>query len=122
MFLFTFSSLTSAQDFNLFNPSNEMYLFSAYDEGANAFRYNPAVLGLKHRLNATFNMFLENFNNKVYVNEYDIAVNSGNIGAGFRNSTPFSYSTFIDNTTLNTFSIGLGIGSKTISGGIHLEY
>jgi hypothetical protein len=53
-----FSAITiKAQDFNLFNPSNELYLFSAYDEGSNAFRYNPAVLGLGHRLNLTINAF-----------------------------------------------------------------
>ena len=62
--LIFFTADSFAQDFNLYNPSNEIYLFSAYDEGANAFRYNPAVLGLGHRLNAAVNIFLKNHDNK----------------------------------------------------------
>lgn len=104
-----------SQDFNLFNPSNEMYLFSAYDEGANGFRYNPAVLGLRHRLNVTFNTFLENYRGKVYANEADFCLNSGILGLAYR------YSHVFNKSDLNSFYIGLGIGNKTISGGLLFE-
>ena len=66
IFIFTilFTSKIYSQEFNFYNPSNEMYLFSAYDEGANAFRLNPAVLGLKHKLNGNVSMFFQNNLNK----------------------------------------------------------
>ncbi len=75
-----FTQISVSQDFNLFNPSNELYLFSAYDEGANAFRYNPAVLGLGHKLNITLKLFLENFRRKGYLEETDLMINSGSLG------------------------------------------
>src|SRR3970040_2564768 len=102
------------QDFNLFNPSNELYLFSAYDEGANAFRYNPAVLGLGHRLNVTINAFLQNHRGTVYLNETDFLFNAGVLGLGYRG--------FVENNpyrdrSINQFSLGLGFGNKSISAG-----
>lgn len=109
-----------SQDFNLFNPSNEIYLFSAYNEGANAFRYNPAVLGLGHRLNVNLNLFLENNANKIKLNEVDFQLNSGILGLAWRNSKVFYPGLYnLDN---NYFSLGLGFGNKTISGGLLLEY
>ncbi|HEY3249565.1 MAG TPA: signal peptide peptidase SppA [Ignavibacteria bacterium] len=104
-----------SQDFNLFNPSNEMYLFSAYDEGANGFRYNPAVLGLRHRLNITISTFLENYRGGVYTNEGDISLNTGMLGVAYR----YSHPNF--NLDLNSFFIGLGIGNKTLCGGLLFE-
>ena len=82
-----FSAITiKAQDFNLFNPSNELYLFSAYDEGSNAFRYNPAVLGLGHRLNMNVSglMHLGSFQG---LNELDLSINAGFLGLGYRRYT-----------------------------------
>ena len=78
---------TYSQDFNFYNPSNEMYLFSASDEGANAFRYNPAVLGLKHKLNGTMNLFIRNNpypDHSLELGEYDFLLNSGIFGIAFR--------------------------------------
>ncbi len=108
-----------AQDFNLFNPSSEMYLFSAYDEGANAFRYNPAVLGLGHRLNAAVNYFQLTPISRYKELEFDFALNSGNFGIAYRN--------YVTNRVvyglyhLNFFSVGFGIGSKKISLGLLVE-
>lgn len=127
MFYLCASKLFS-QDFNLFVPSNEMYLFSAYDEGANAFRYNPAVLGLKHKLNVSINLFLENFRGSVYLNELDLMLNSGNVGFSYRGGTyerwtiTRSISKPPSVSSINTFSLGLGFGNKTISGGLLLEH
>src|SRR5690349_18547029 len=103
-----------SQDFNLFNPGNELYLFSAYDEGANAFRYNPAVLGLGHRLNITLNAFVQNYMNRTSLNELDLLVNSGSVGLGVR-STIISDSPYVYNRTSNTYSLGFGIGNKSFS-------
>src|SRR5690349_8034420 len=72
-----------SQDFNLFNPGNELYLFSAYDEGSNAFRYNPAVLGLGHRLNITLNAFFKN-TGSINLNDFDVLINAGSFGLGYR--------------------------------------
>jgi len=120
IFVFCLFSLSAShkiytQDFNLFNPSNELYLFSAYDEGANAFRYNPAVLGLGHRLNVTFNAFVENFNENIYLNETDFMINAGSFGLASR--------FFVDrygneNATITQLSAGFGVGSKSISAGL----
>jgi protease-4 len=113
-----YSINNSSQDFNLFNPSNELYLFSAYDEGANAFRYNPAVLGLGHKLNAALNLFIENFRSRLYLEETELMVNTGSLGLSFRS--------FVDrynssSSSVQQFSIGLGFGNKTISGGLLAE-
>jgi protease-4 len=120
-----FSLTTYSQDFNLFNPSNEIYLFSAYDEGANAFRYNPAVLGLGHKLNASLNAFLKNYDNKTNINEIDVLINSGSFGISYRYAFLKRYRSTLNppfEEYLNTFSLGFGTGSKTFSGGILLEY
>lgn len=128
---------TYTQDFNLFNPSNELYLFSAYDEGANAFRYNPAVLGLGHRLNLTINvlMHLPNYQG---LNDLDISINAGSFGLAYRKYTDnigtISNSTYTENGiirytgtgrfndySINTFSLGFGIGSKSLDAGILFE-
>lgn len=120
-FLFLFQSNVKSQDFNLFNPGNELYLFSAYDEGANAFRYNPAVLGLGHRLNMTVNAFMQNYMNKVSLNEMDLLVNSGMIGLAFR-TTFISSHPYLYNNTSNNYSLGLGFGNKTFSIGALYEH
>ncbi len=108
-----------SQDFNLFNPGNELYLFSAYDEGANAFRYNPAVLGLGHRLNVTINAFLHNARGKVFLSEGEFLFNSGSFGFGYRRATDNSYTT---SRSINQYSFGLGFGNKTLSTGIVAEF
>lgn len=110
-----------SQDFNLFNPGNELYLFSAYDEGANAFRYNPAVLGLGHRLNITINAFVQNYMQKTSLNEVDLLVNSGSIGLGVR-STVISEPPYQYNRISNTYSLGFGVGNKTFSIGAVYEH
>jgi protease IV len=118
-FSFIYPSLAVSQDFNLFNPSNELYLYSANDEGANAFRYNPAVLGLGHSLNTALNFFLENFRNKVYLEEVDLLVNSGSFGISFRSFVD-RYNSVVKHGSysIQQFSLGLGFGNKTISGGL----
>ncbi len=114
-----FSSNTIySQDFNLFNPSNELYLFSAYDEGANAFRYNPAVLGLGHRLNLTINAFLENYKGTVYLDETDLMINSGSIGIAARS---FLDRFNKDHSSIYQFSMGFGFGNKSISAGLSVD-
>lgn len=104
--------------FNLISPSNELYLFSAYDEGANAFRNNPAVLGIGHKLNGTLNLFINKTGtkDKLAVHEGDLLLNAGNFG--------FSYRCSLYNSAdlLNTFSLGIGFGNKTASGGLLAEY
>src|SRR4030095_10335034 len=117
-FLFIFSYNIKSQDFSLYNPSNELYLFSAYDEGANAFRYNPAVLGLGHRLNVTLNGFFQNYGGKVYINEGDFLLNSGSFGFAYRRFTENDNTV---NRSLNQFSLGLGFGNKTTSAGMVFE-
>jgi protease-4 len=119
-----FSINIRSQDFNLFNPSNEIYLFSAYDEGANAFRYNPAVLGLGHKMNAAVNIFLNNITDHLDANEYDFLLNTGNFGVSFRKAYFQNLAIILSGTTpaLNTFSIGFGFGNKSFSGGILLEW
>lgn len=116
-----------SQDFNFYNPSNEMYLFSAYDEGANAFRYNPAVLGLKHKLNGTLNLFIRNNpypDHGLQLGEYDIMINSGILGIAFRkglieeNALPTITTYDVSRSDISTLSLGLGFGTKTISGGL----
>ncbi len=137
--LFLFSPIKiNSQDFNLFNPTNEMYLFSAYDEGSNAFRYNPAVLGLGHRLNFSISalMHIAKFNG---LNELDVSINAGFLGLAYRKYT--GYTEFIRNYEINnnselieytgtgftqnynvsTFSLGFGAGNKTITAGILFE-
>jgi hypothetical protein len=111
-------AITLSQDFNLFNPSNELYLFSAHDEGANAFRYNPAVLGLGHRLNITLNLFLENFRGKVYLDETELMLNSGSFGISYRQ---FNDRASLELNTVQQFSLGLGFGNKSFSAGMLAE-
>ncbi|HJY64250.1 MAG TPA: hypothetical protein VJ455_08850, partial [Ignavibacteria bacterium] len=118
------SGTVFSQDFNLFNPSNELYLFSAYDEGANGFRYNPAVLGLKHKLNAIVNAFLQNTGNNMQLNELELSLNAGNFGLAYRfsmpwyNGSPFFYE---PTSEQHTFSLGFGIGNKTFCSGLLFE-
>ncbi|MBE2226133.1 MAG: signal peptide peptidase SppA [Ignavibacteria bacterium] len=141
VFVITLFSVLSikAQDFNLFNPSNELYLFSAYDEGSNAFRYNPAVLGLGHRLNMTVSglMHLGSFQG---LNELDISVNAGFLGLGYRRytddqyvstavefnsqNTPILYTGIVNfgNYNISTYSLGFGAGNRAISTGLLLEF
>ena len=130
-FIILFSLLLSnsqslfSQNFNLYNPSNEMFLFSAYDEGANAFRYNPAVLGLKHKFNGTLNLFVNSYNGHTDINEGDIALNPGIFGISYRRATlnpSGGYRSPDYNEYLNTFSLGLGLGNKTFDGGFLLEW
>ena len=129
----------NSQDFNLFNPSNELYLFSAYDEGSNAFRYNPAVLGLGHRLNFTINALNHqaSFNG---LNELDLSINAGFIGLAMRrytnnkdfytnydagqNNNIIEYTGYgkIQRYTISTYSLGFGFGNKTITAGVLFEF
>ncbi len=129
IFFFTllFSINLRSQDFNLFNPSNEIYLFSAYDEGANAFRYNPAVLGLGHRLNAAVNIFLKNHGDGTGLDEFDFLANAGSFGFAYRNALAQKYSSqsvmYPDyHINVNSFNIGFGAGNKTFSAGIQMEW
>lgn len=101
---------------NLFNPSNELFLFSAFDEGALGFRYNPGVLGLGHKFNLSVGWLMEKKNTKVEVNEFDVLVNSGNFGFAFRSAGVDSW------FTLHVLSLGLGFGNKTFSAGGMLEH
>ncbi|MFI5144741.1 MAG: signal peptide peptidase SppA [Ignavibacteria bacterium] len=126
--LFILISYTSfSQDFNFYNPSNEMYLFSAVDEGANAFRYNPAVLGLKHKLNGTLNLFIRNNpypGHALELGEYDFMLNSGILGLAYRHgiieeiNTSQILASNPEESDVSAFSLGLGFGNKTISGGL----
>lgn len=118
-FLYPFKNYT--QDFNLFNPGNELYLFSAYDEGANAFRYNPAVLGLGHKLNVTLNAFIQNTYGKIGLNEVDFLVNAGFLGLAYR-TTVLSVPPYNVNNTSNNYSIGFGFGNKNFSVGALFEH
>lgn len=111
-------AVSISQDFNLFNPSNELYLFSAFDEGANAFRYNPAVLGLGHRLNLSLNVLLRNLNGSVYMDETDILINAGSFGAAYRG---FINRDNMEDYSIQQFSLGFGVGNKTLSGGFLVE-
>jgi len=114
----------NSQNFNLLNPSNELYLFSAYDEGANAFRYNPAALGLKHRFNATVNALFTN-NKRIELNEGDLAINFGALGLAYRITLKVNEATFsrpLNNEVTDNLSMGFGIGNKKISAGILFEY
>src|SRR4030095_372661 len=114
-----------SQDFNLYVPSSEMFLFTAYDEGALGFRNNPAVLGLKHRFNVSLSGFLENYRGKVYLNEGDISINTGILGLAYRYSHPGTGRGTISQPNYsydqNSFYIALGFGNKTISGGLSYE-
>lgn len=83
---FISANISLSQDFNLFNPTSELYLFSAYDEGSNAFRYNPAILGLSHKLNFTLN-FLNHRAGFNGLNELDVSLNAGFLGLAFRRYT-----------------------------------
>ncbi|MBZ0204067.1 MAG: signal peptide peptidase SppA [Ignavibacteria bacterium] len=116
--IFILSSRVNSQDFNLFNPSNELYLFSAHDEGANAFRYNPAVLGLGHRLNAAFNVFMQNSGRNVQLNETDFMINAGSFGIAFRGFVP---DIIRRDRAVGQFSLGFGFGNKTFSAGLLME-
>ncbi len=115
-----------------------MYLFSAYDEGSNAFRNNPAVLGLGHRLNFTINALMHTSANYRGLNELDISINSGILGLAYRKytsnitlssvtnitDTGISVLTGIakkDSYSINNYSLGFGIGSKSITAGILIE-
>ncbi len=138
LFLMFSPNSSYTQDFNLFNPTNEMYLFSAYDEGSNAFRYNPAVLGLGHRLNFTISglMHRAKFNG---LNELDISINAGFLGLAYRKYTgytdfirnydvnnnyelvEYTGTAFTQNYNVSTFSLGFGAGNKTITAGIIFE-
>lgn len=135
--LILLTSSLKSQDFNLFNPSNELYLFSAYDEGSNAFRYNPAVLGLGHRLNFTLNAFMKN-NGILNLFDLDILASSGSLGLAFRkysDDVNITRQTFFtqDSTysisgynlrndySVSVFSLGFGIGTKQISAGVLFE-
>ncbi len=138
LFLILSPYKTYTQDFNLFNPSNEMYLFSAYDEGSNAFRYNPAVLGLGHRLNFSLNALLHAASFQG-LNELDVSINAGFLGLGYRRyADNTDYTINYDRTPLgeqiiytgfrkhydysiNTYSLGFGAGSKSVSAGLLLE-
>lgn len=120
-FILIIASRTHAQDFNLFNPSNELYLFSAYDEGANAFRYNPAVLGLGHKLNVTINAFLQNYLGKINLSEGDVLINSGMIGLAFRTTVSADYN-YLTNYHSNHYTLGFGVGNKTFSIGVLYQH
>lgn len=103
-----------SQPLNLYNPSIEGCLFSAYDEGSNAFRYNPAVLGLGHRLNISISGFWENHGGRINLSETDVSLNSGPIGLGYRNAK-------VKSLTLHQLNLGFGSGNKTFSAGISLD-
>jgi len=123
--LLIISTNLRSQDFNLFNPSSEIYLFSAYDEGANAFRYNPAVLGLGHKLNAAVNVFLRNRTSGTDIGELDFLANSGSLGIAYRFARLYSYLSMSNppyEQYLHTFSVGFGFGNKTFSGGFLGEW
>ena len=105
-----------SQDFNLLNPGNELYLFSAVDEGANAFRYNPAVLGLNHKFIDTKGL-----------SEYDILVNFGRLGLGLRHANEYvtpqgGYYGSPVNYGITAFTLGLGVGTRKLSAGFTGEY
>src|SRR5438876_8111482 len=102
------SIVLHSQVLNPYKPANEFYLFSAYDEGANAFRYNPAVLGLRHRFNFSLGLFLEKNNRKVRFGEGDLMLNSGNFGAAYRIAEDYG-----SNAILHRMSLGFGFGNKT---------
>ena len=124
IFLFILICEAVSQDFNLFNPPNEIYLFSAYDEGAEGFKYNPAVLGLKHKPNGKIIGFFQNTGSNIRFSNFDFYLNSGIFGFGYSFAQPQyqkSYTTVEQTYSQNTFSVGLGFGSKTISGGLLLE-
>lgn len=136
---FISANISLSQDFNLFNPTSELYLFSAYDEGSNAFRYNPAVLGLAHRLNFTLN-FLNHRAGFNGLNELDVSLNAGFLGLAFRRYTDnkdffrnydidqygniVEYTGYgkIDRYTINSYSLGFGFGSKSVSAGLLFEF
>jgi len=103
-----------------------MYLFTAYDEGANAFRYNPAVLGLGHRLNAAVNMFIKNhIDNKADIDEFDLLINAGSFGFSYRIASlnkNYSMLTPAHNNYMQTYSLGFGLGNKTFSAGFIVEW
>ncbi len=123
--LIFFTADSYAQDFNLYNPSNEIFLFSAYDEGANAFRYNPAVLGLGHRLNAALNIFLKNHPESVELDELDFMANAGSFGFSYRFAKLYSFKSSLYpnyDQYLHTMSFGIGFGNKTFSGGLLGEW
>jgi len=121
IFLSILSTNIFSQGFTLFNPSNETYLFSAYNEGANAFRYNPAVLGLSHKFNASVNFFLQNYYNDISLFETDISLNAGNFGIGFRGAD-INFGGDPSIPGMNEYSIGFGFGTKTLSAGMFYQY
>ena len=113
-----------SQDYSLFDPSNDLYLFTANNEGAIAFRHNPAILGLKHKINAAISFFLHNYNSKVVLHETDVSINAGFLGLGYRGAVTNGNNIFysipnVDN--INEYSLGLGFGNKIISAGILLQ-
>jgi protease IV len=124
LILLTASSISIfSQDYSLFEPANDIYIFAATGEGANAFRHNPAVLGLKHKLNAAISFYLHNYNSKVVLHETDININAGFFGLGFRGADPYSNAEVPGSiTNVNEFSLGLGFGNKTISAGLLFQY
>jgi protease IV len=104
-----------SQDFYLYTPSSETYMFSSYDENGHAYRLNPAVLGLKHKFNLSLSSFVELYQGKPRLNEYDLSINSGIFGLSYR-------AVILDRTTevsmLHTFSLGFGFGTKSYSFGL----
>lgn len=115
IFIFISSIKIFAQNFYLYTPSSETFMFSSYDENGHAYRLNPAVLGLKHKFNLSISSFLESYQGKPRLNEYDLSINSGIFGLSYR-------AVILDRTStismLHTFSLGFGIGTKSFSIGL----
>jgi protease IV len=126
LILLTSSSINIfSQDFSLFEPINDIYTFAATSEGANAFRHNPAILGLKHKMNAALSFYLHNYNSKVVLHETDVNFSAGILGLGFRGADTYDDNTTVSassTTNINEYSLGLGFGSKSISAGALFQY
>lgn len=105
--------------------TNEYNLFLNSDESANAFRYNPAVLGLGHKFNANLNLFYYERTRGIRAIDFQGAL--GSIGVAYNSdsfrenySDGFQSGTFRQNN--KSYSIGLGLGNKNLSLGSVLTY
>jgi hypothetical protein len=82
------------------------------------------VLGLKHKINGKIIGFFQNTGSNIRFSNFDFSISSGVFGFGYSFAQPqYQTNNLLVPTTSaqNTFSVGLGFGSKTISGGLLLE-
>lgn len=111
LFLLLSIIFTSVQAQEYFN---EYGLFLNSDESVQASRFNPAVLGIKHKSSFALNAFYDRIEKKF--KGADVLFSSGGFASGY-------YFYDLENRrNLNNYFLGFGFGNKITSGGFGFDF